>query len=405
MTDANMKLEIIKMSFESLLANKTRTFLSMLGIIIGVSTVIAVFAVGQGAQKAVDDQFQGLSADSIIVFSLRGKIESSKLKTTDSKVIIENCPHISKATAVIQSTMAVSFESESGSFNVMGIENNYFEMSNVNIDEGRLITGEDVENNERVAVLGSEVIETLFLEEDEIIGQNIKINGKTIEVVGIVEETGRSMGKNSLDNAIFLPNTIAEKSILGSNAFVMIFTVADDVENIEIASEEIVAALREEHRLKDSQADDFKIMDAGAMVGAAQDAAKLMSLLLTAIAAITLLVSGIGIMNVMFVTVAERTKEIGISKAIGGKQGDILGQFLLESVILSMIGGVIGILIGNGVIYIVNGTSLTELIKLSPSFTGIIVGFGFSVLVGVFFGFYPALKASRLDPVDALRSE
>ena len=400
-----MKLEIIKMSFESLLANKTRTFLSMLGIIIGVSTVIAVFAVGQGAQKAVDDQFQGLSADSIIVFSSRGKIESSKLKTTDSKVIIENCPHISKATAVIQSTMAVSFESESGSFNVMGVENNYFEMSSVNIDEGRLITGEDVENNERVAVLGSEVVETLFLEEDEIIGQNIKINGKTIEVVGIVEETGRSMGKNSLDNAIFLPNTIAEKSILGSNASVMIFTVADDVENIEIASEELVTALREEHRLKDSQADDFRIMDAGAMVGAAQDAAKLMSLLLTAIAAITLLVSGIGIMNVMFVTVAERTKEIGISKAIGGKQGDILGQFLLESVILSMIGGVIGILIGNGVIYIVNGTSLTELIKLSPSFTGIIVGFGFSVLVGVFFGFYPALKASRLDPVDALRSE
>ena len=397
-----MKLEIIKMSFESLLANKTRTFLSMLGIIIGVSTVIAVFAIGQGAQKAVDEQFQGLSADSIIVMSMRGKIESSKLKTTDSQIIIENCPHIPKATAVIQSTMAVSFESESGSFNIMGIESNYFEMSSIDIGEGRLITNDDVEGDERVAVLGSEVVETLFFEKDEIIGQTIKINGKTIEVIGIVEETGRSMGKNSLDDAIYLPNTTAEKSILGSNASVMIFTVADGVENIEIASEELVAVLREEHRLKDSQEDDFRIMDAGAMVGAAQDSAELMTFLLTSVAAIVLLVSGIGIMNVMFVTVAERTKEIGISKAIGGKQGDILGQFLLESVTLSMIGGLLGIIIGSLAIPVL---SKLDIMALAFSWTGPIIGFCFSVVVGIFFGFYPALKASRLDPVDALRSE
>ncbi len=397
-----MKLEIIKMAFESLLANKTRTFLSMLGIIIGVSTVIAVFAIGQGAKKAVDDQFQGLSANSILVMAMRGKTESSKLKTADSKVIVENCPHISEATAVIQENMAVSFESEDGTFGILGVESNYFEMSNIKIDKGRLISEEDMDNNEKVAVIGSGVAETLFSEEEEIIGKNIKINGKIIEVIGIVKETGRSMGRSSLDDSVFLPNSMAEKSILGSKAFIMIFTIADDVENIEIASKEIVLSLRNEHKLKDSQADDFRIMDAGAMVGAAQDAAKLMSLLLTTIAAITLLVSGIGIMNVMFVTVAERTKEIGIAKAIGGKRGDILSQFLLESVVLSMIGGVIGIIIGNSVIFIFRNT---ELITLAPSLMGIIIGFGFSVLVGVFFGFYPALKASRLDPVDALRSE
>ncbi|MCK5459764.1 ABC transporter permease [Candidatus Parcubacteria bacterium] len=397
-----MKLEIIKMALESLLANKTRTILSMLGIIIGVSTVIAVFAIGQGAKKAVDDQFQGLSANSILVMAMRGKTESSKLKTADSKVIVENCQHISSATAVIQENMAVSFESEDGTFGILGVENNYFEMSNIEIDKGRLISEEDMDNNEKAAVLGSGVAETLFLEDEEIIGKNIKINGKTIEVIGIVKETGRSMGKSSLDDSVFLPNSMAEKSILGSKAFIMIFTIADDVENIEIASKEIVSSLRTEHQLRDSQADDFRIMDAGAMVGAAQDAAALMSLLLTAIAAITLLVSGIGIMNVMFVTVAERTKEIGIAKAIGGKRGDILSQFLLESVVLSMIGGVIGIIIGNSVIFIFRNT---ELITLAPSLIGIIIGFSFSVLVGVFFGFYPALKASRLDPVDALRSE
>jgi len=355
-----MKLEIIKMALESLLANKTRTFLSMLGIMIGVSTVIAMFAIGQGAQKAVDDQFQGLSANSIIVMGAGGKTKSSKLKTTDSKVIIENCSHISDATAVIQGNMPVSFESEEGSFGVLGVENNYFKMSNVEIDKGRLITEEDVINNEKVTILGSSVVESLFSEEDEIVGQNIKINGKIIEVIGTVKETGRNMGKSSLDDVVFLPNSTAERSILGGKAFMMIFTIADDVENIETASKEIVSALRDEHKLRDSQDDDFRIMDAGAMVGAAQDAAALMSLLLTAVAAITLLVSGIGIMNVMFATVAERTKEIGIAKAIGGKRGDILSQFLLESIVLSMIGGIIGILIGNGLIYVVNETSLAE---------------------------------------------
>jgi len=398
----SMKLEIVKMSFESLLANKTRSFLSMLGIIIGVSTVIAVFAIGQGAQEAVDKQFQGLSANSIIVMQMRGKTESSNLKTTDSEIIVENCPHISEATAVIQESMVVSFESEEGSFSVSGVENNYFEMSGIEIDKGILISAEDIAGGEKVAVLGSGVVEELFENIDEIIGKNVKINGKTIKVIGTVKETGRSMGKNSLDDTIFLPNTTAEKSILGSKAFIMIFTIADDVKNIEIASKEIVTALRDEHRLRDNQADDFRIMDAGAMVGAAQDSAKLMTFILISVAAIVLLVSGIGIMNVMFATVSERTKEIGIAKAIGGKQKDILTQFLLESISLSMIGGVIGVIIGNSIIFIFRDT---ELIQLSPSLTGVIISFSFSVIVGIFFGFYPALKASRLDPVDALRSE
>ena len=399
-----MKLEIVKMAFESLLTNKTRTFLSMLGIIIGVSTVITVFAIGQGAQQAVDEQFQGLSANSIIVMPMRGKgvTGSSKLKTADSQVIIENSNHLSEATAIIQGNVSVSFESKDASFDVLGIESNYFEMSNIEINQGRLLNNEDIENDERVAILGTNVIETLFLENDEVLGQSIRINGKTIEIIGTIAETGRSIGKNSLDDAIFLPNTTAEKSILGDKGFIMIYTLADDINNIEIATKELIEILREEHQLKDSQEDDFRLMDAGAMVGAAQDSAKLMTFLLTSVAAIVLLVSGIGIMNVMFVTVAERTKEIGISKAIGGKQEDILGQFLLESVILSTIGGLLGIALGSLIIPIL---SKLEVMALAFSWTGPIIGFGFSVIVGIFFGFYPALKASRLDPVDALRSE
>ena len=182
----------------------------------------------------------------------------------------------------------------------------------------------------------------------------------------------------------------------------MITTTVGNVDNTSLATSSITTILRNEHKLKVDQEDDFRIMDAGSMVAAAQDSAKTMTALLTAIAAITLLVSGIGIMNVMFVTVAERTKEIGIAKAIGGKRSDILNQFLFESIILSMVGGLIGMIIGQGAIPII---TYFNLIAMSSSVTGPVIGFSFSVLVGVFFGFYPAFKASRLDPVDALRSE
>ena len=399
-----MGFEILKMAFESLLAKKGRTMLSMLGIIIGVSTVIAVFAIGQGAQNAVNEQFQGLSANSIIISSMRGRgmTGSSKLKTTDAQIILDNAPHIADATAVIQGNETASFENESSSFSIMGVGDNYAQMSSLDLTGGRFISTEDVDNLERYAVLGSSVVETLFVNDEDPIGKEIKVSGKKIEVVGVLEETGRGMGMMRVDDSIFVPYTTAEKSILGSHASIMINTIADDVANVELATSEITAALREEHKLKDSQENDFQIMDAGSMVGAAQESAELMKFLLTAVAAITLLVSGIGIMNVMFVTVAERTKEIGIAKAIGGKQNDILSQFLLESIILSMLGGFIGVILGLVLIPI---ASKLNLIAVAFSWTGPFLGFSFSVLVGVFFGFYPALKASRLDPVDALRSE
>ncbi|MFA5318672.1 MAG: ABC transporter permease [Patescibacteria group bacterium] len=399
-----MLIEIIKMAFESLLAKKIRSILSMLGIIIGVSTVIAVFAIGQGAQQAVNAQFEGLSAKTIMVMSMRGRgsTSSTKLAVGDAKILKDKGQHIELATGAIQGNASVSYGSTSASLSVIGSDLDYYKISNLELSAGRLITEDELSNNDKVAILGNGATETLFPEGQNPLGAVVTIAGKKVEIVGVFKEVGSSMGPMRVDDSVFMPYTTAQKTILGNGGSVMLNIQADSVDNVELATEELTNILREEHKLKESQENDFRVMDAGSMVGAAQESAQLMSILLTLIAAITLLVSGIGIMNVMFVTVAERTKEIGIAKAIGGKQGDILSQFLLESVILSTVGGIIGIIIGQAAIPIISSFNL---MTLASSVTGPLLGFSFSVLVGVFFGFYPAFKASRLDPVDALRSE
>lgn len=399
-----MRLEIAKMALESLLAKKTRSLLSMLGIIIGVATVIAVFAIGKGAQKSVSAQFQNLSANSILVMPNRGRgfTSSSKLKAADAQAILEQGEHIASATGAIQGNASVSYGSTDKSYGVIGIDENYFSISNLSISQGRSFSAEDIDGKAMVAVIGSTVVSDLFTDGQDPIGSEITVGGKRLEVVGVIKKLGSRIGMISVDEAVMVPNTTAEKSLLGDRGQVMIMTTVDNVDNTSLATSSIETVLRAEHKLKSSQENDFRIMDAGSMVAAAQESAKTMTALLTAIAAITLLVSGIGIMNVMFVTVAERTKEIGIAKAIGGKRSDILGQFLLESIILSMAGGLIGMAIGQAAIPII---SYFNLMSMASSWTGPLLGFSFSVLVGVFFGFYPALKASRLDPVEALRSE
>jgi len=399
-----MILEIVKMAFESLLGNKTRTLLSMLGIVIGVSTVIAVFGVGKGAEKTVNDQFQGLSANSLMIMSNMGResTRSSNLKAEDVVAIKESAVHISEATAIVRGNATVTSGKESGSVSVLGVDENYFSVANYELEKGNIFSADDIELKEKVAILGVNTIDTFFEEEEEPLGQTITIKGKTYTIVGILNEIGQSFGPVTPDDSIFLPYTTAEKSVLGNDAFTMLTLTVDNVNNVEAATEEVTSILREEHKLKSTAEDDFRIMDAGSMVGAAQESAQLMTTLLTAVAAIVLLVSGIGIMNVMFVTVAERTKEIGISKAIGAKQFDVLSQFLLESIALSMVGGMLGILFGQIALYIITKTGY---IVVASTLTGPLIGFSFSVVVGIFFGFYPALKASRLDPVDALRNQ
>lgn len=392
------------MAFESLFANKTRSFLSMLGIIIGVTTVIAVFAIGQGAQESVNAQFQNLSANSIMIMPQRGRgmTGSSKLKTADAQVIKEKSQWVASAAGAIMGNSSVSYGSTEKSYSVIGIDDSYLAISNLEVVSGRGISAEDISNKAAVAVVGNTVVENLFTDETDPIGSTIVVGSKRVQVIGVLAELGSRLGPLSVDEAVIVPDSFAQKSLFGSRGQIMINVQAKSVDDVALATEEITSILRTEHKLKTTQENDFSIMDAGSMVSAAQESATTMKILLTAIAAITLLVSGIGIMNVMFVTVAERTKEIGIAKAIGGKQSDVLSQFLLESVILSMVGGGIGLIIGQSSIPII---TYFNLMTMASSWTGPLIGFTFSILVGITFGFYPAYKASRLDPVDALRSE
>lgn len=396
------------MAGEALISNKIRSFLSILGIVIGVSTVIVVVGIGTGSKKQIEDQYKNLSATQVMVMKTmgRGAITTSKLEVTDADIIRQQVAHVSDATAFVTGDSAVSYGKESSSFSLFGARYNFFDITNLDLLAGRLLTEEDDIGRAKVAVVGSGLVETLFGEDfdaTKVVGETLTLDGKKVDIVGVLKENGGSaMGRMSYDDALYMPYTTAEKTMLGGNAQMMIVVLMDSVNYIESGMDEITTVLRAEHKLKLTQEDDFRMFDPGSMVGAAQDSANTMSLLLVSIATIVLIVSGVGIMNVMFVTVAERTKEIGIAKAIGAKQEDILSQFLLESIILSIGGGLIGVGIGQIVIPILNQFDGWYVVS---SFSGVILSFTFSALVGLFFGFYPAFKASRLDPVDALRSE
>jgi len=402
-----MNFEIFKMAFEALLANKVRSGLSMLGIVIGVSTVIVVVGIGLGSQQKVADQFKNLNATSVIVMEMRSRnsASSSKISEEDVDYVLANANYVETGTAVLQGNLDVSFGSTSASEGIYGSEAEFFEISNLDLATGRIFDEDEVDNLAMLAVVGNGVLEEFWdegTEPENILGEILTVGNKKMEIVGVLTEIGSATGPMSFDDSILTPYSTASKYLLGSTTKPNLYFLATKAETVDLATAEVEGLLRTNHKLKDTKENDFRIFDAGSMVGAATDTATTLTILLISVAAIVLIVSGIGIMNVMFVTVTERTKEIGIIKAVGGEQKDILMQFLAESVMLSMIGGVIGIGIGEIAIPFLNNLEDWYVLH-SP--ISIFVGFGFSVLVGIFFGFYPALKASRLDPVDALRSE
>lgn len=396
-----MILEFFLLAFAALRANKTRSLLSMLGVIIGVSTVILVVGIGMTAQNIIADQFKNLSADSIMVAE---DGINSNVSFEDVEFVLEKAKYISSGIPSVRGSASASYSSFSSGYGVFGVRPGFFTFSNLVVLEGRLLSDEELLTYDKKVVIGDNIADDLRKEYPgaTLIGESIFINKKKFEIVGILKENGNSGPAISYDKTLFMPYEVADKTILGASGQTLIIFLGTSVKTMKESKEELIRLMRESHDLKEWEEDDFRLFDAGNLVASAQLAAKVLTYLLLSVASIILLVSGIGIMNVMFVVVAERTKEIGVMKAVGAPQRIILLQFLLESVMLSVLGGIIGILIGIGLITLIN---IPGFVTIPLSFGWMIIAFFFSVGVGIFFGWYPALKASQLDPVDALRSE
>lgn len=396
----NMLKDIIKMALQSLYGNKIRTFLSTLGIIIWVSTISLVIAIWLWAQKDIEDQFKTLSVTAIAINPISTEGSTSKLSFDDVEIIKANSNNIESVTAYINWKLQASSSSSSAQVWILWVTTDIFEVSNLELLIWEYLKEEDIDKRVKIAVLWSWIVEDLFEWNTDIIWETVTIARKKVKIIWILKETWGSVWPISFDDNIYLPYTTAQ-SILWTAGSTRMTALANDIESIPLAMSELETILRDSHKLKDSAADDFRLKDQWTKVSSAQDSADTMNMLLTLVATIVLVVSWIGIMNVMFAWVAERTREIWILKSIWAKTSDILNQFLIESIVLSVLWWVVWVILWEILIPIIDIYAGMTTIR---STIWMWLAFSFSVIVWIFFWYYPAYKASKLDPVDALRS-
>ena len=403
-------IENIRIAMRGLKSNKLRSILTMLGIIIGVGAVIIMVAIGQGAKASVAGQIQGLGSNLLIVSpgqsntgGVKGGIGSlTNMTIDDVNAIKSGADAVANVAPSTSKQVQVVLGSQNTSTQVIGTTPSYADARNQQADIGRFFTDQDVQNNAQVAVVGTSVVQNLLGNANaNIVGQTININQVPFEVIGILQSKGSS-GTNNNDDQILVPISSAQTRLIGSKSIRTIYVEAKSSDLMTTASAEITQILRQQHGLSFNAANDFTVTSQSDILSTAEGVSQSLTLLLSGVAAISLLVGGIGIMNIMLVSVTERTREIGIRKAIGAKRKAIMFQFLIEAVILSMLGGVMGILFGAGGSALLNKfAGMTTQISSSP----VIMAFAFSVAIGIIFGVFPAQKAAKLHPIDALRYE
>ncbi len=385
-----------KMAVKSVLNNRTRSALTMLGVIIGVAAVIAAVGFAQSAMETVSDMIEGMGSN-VVTAMIMDTSSRNSIKISDLERFATNSEYISTISPYIMQTGLVRANGEDKYSTILGANDTYLEMEGMNLQIGRNLSQADIENSNKVAIIGGAVYNKLFPNGESAINKSIKINGNEFKIIGVLESMMNS-AEGTNDDRVIIPVNVAQRTLKISNVTMFIAEAASP-EVIDLATQAIEKYLYGVFKDEDS----YVIFTQENMLSMLDDVTDIMMLILGSVATISLVVGGIGIMNIMFVSVTERTKEIGIRKAIGAKKRDIMTQFLIEALLLTVIGGVIGILIGVLIIKFIIGA--IDGIKPVYSQAWIIASFTFSVSIGLIFGLFPANKAANLNPIDALRNE
>ncbi|MBV7271729.1 ABC transporter permease [Clostridium sp. PL3] len=384
--------QTIKLALKNIKNNKLRSALTMIGIIIGISSVIVLVGMGSGSTKQITSQVQSLGTNLI---AANTSSNGTKQFTLDDVKDIEQIQGVDKVAPVISTNTTVKVDKNSQNTLVTGTTSNFLDIRNMNVAEGRFIADLDVDYRNKVAVLGSDIAQQLYGLESPV-GKELNIKGNTYEVVGVLKSQGSSMGNNT-DDMVIIPSTTAI-GLAGTRNVQTVYIKSSDEKNVDSVTNEINSYLTSFFKSTDN---NNRVMSQKQLLDTMNSISSTMTYLLGGIAAISLIVGGIGVMNVMLVSVSERTKEIGIRKALGGTRKDILIQFLIEALVLSSLGGISGVLFGLGIGWVVSAIGMSMTFSLPI----VVVAFSFSLAVGIIFGIFPAYKASNLKPIDALRFE
>lgn len=403
-----MYKESFLMAWASLIANKMRSILTMLGIIIGVASVIALVSVGYGVRQQVSDSISSLGSNLLMVNpgaprtpGVRAAAGSNKTLKQGDFETISKLDGVEAASPATNGSYITIYQNNNWTTTVNGVNSNFTEINNWSVKEGRFITDAQVQNRERVAVIGQTVAKNLFGSENPI-GKDIRIKNIPVKVIGVLNSKGSGNMGNDQDDVIMIPYTTAMERVEGVDYMRTIYVSAKEGVSLDNLQADIENILRVRHKIKDPNLDDFNITNMQTVMKTMEETTGTLTMFLGAVAAISLLVGGIGIMNIMLVSVTERTREIGVRKALGATYSVIVTQFLIEAVVISLLGGLIGVVIGVG------GSQLISLVahmKTVISIPTILMSMGFSMAIGLVFGIYPARKAAKLNPIDALHYE
>ncbi len=402
-------ITLFRVAIESILHNKMRSLLTMLGIIIGVGAVIVMVAVGQGAQSRIEEQVNSLGTNLIVITPgsssqggvSRGAGSYNRLRVEDAEKLEREGLYLSGISPVIMTFGQVVGGVGNWRVPVQGVSVEYALIRDWGTESGRFFDDTDVRTAKKVAIIGKTVAENLFPDMDPV-GQQIRIRRVPFEIIGVLSEKGQMSNGSDQDDAVLVPYSTVQTRLAGRQFIAQILASTYSVQDISAAQEDIRAIMRESHELAEWEEDDFEIRNQTDLAEAATGTTEVMTFLLAAIASISLLVGGIGIMNIMIVSVTERTREIGVRMAVGAKGADVLTQFLVEAIVMSLLGGLIGLGLGVAGSWILGNTMGWA---TAVTYGTVFLAVGFSAAVGIFFGFYPARKAAALNPIEALRHE